>query len=98
MKKVEIPSIPSIKPINIPKIDVKPVSIPKINIQRSVNNQTSPFSKMDSGYKKGYDDGYYALSDSSNGKDTIHNDYWLGYSCGYRDGKFDRENGNSKNC
>lgn len=94
--KVEIPSIPNLHmgPINMPK-----VSIPKVNLSTcSIPKQRPIFQETDAGYKEGYNDGYSGSSNLSEGKDIVNNDHWLGYSCGYRDGRFDRENGNPANC
>lgn len=93
--RFEFPRAPKVE-FNIPKIKV---DIPKVNIPGISQQQTSSsLQKMDVGYKKGYDDGYSGSSDLSEGKDTANNEYWLGYSCGFRDGRFDRENGKTATC
>lgn len=89
--KVNIPKV-DIPKVNIPKIEIGPVGIPKINI----SSKKTILGKMDNGYEKGYTDGYAGSTDLSIQKDICNDDYWLGYSNGYRDGTFDRESGRTR--
>lgn len=69
--------------------------VPKIpNCNLGAKKTTSIFGEMDKGERAGYSDGYYGRENLSTDKDTVNNEYWLGYSCGYVSGRFDRENGN----
>lgn len=92
-----IPRTPRIQ-FNIPKVDVNipkvEVNIPKVNILTGRKSNESGLQQMDKGYKIGYKDGYNLSTDESEDKDTVNNEFWLGYSCGYRDGRLDKENGN----
>lgn len=92
MIKVNIPQ-PNITKVNIPQIEVR---IPKVSIPKT-DFSTVSIDKRDKGYESGYRDGYHCLPNLSIGKDVL-SDYWLGYSCGHRDGTFDHDNGRPATC
>ena len=95
---INIPKI-NIPEVKVTQVDVKvtpiDVKVPKIqNCSLGAKKTTSIFGEMDKGERAGYSDGYYGRTNLSTDKDTVNNEYWLGYSCGYVSGRFDRENGN----
>lgn len=95
---INIPKI-NIPEVKVTQVDVKvtpiDVKVPKIqNCSLEAKQTSSIFGEMDKGERAGYSDGYYGRTNLSTDKDTVNNDYWLGYSCGYVSGRFDRENGN----
>ena len=100
--KINIPEVKvtpvdvKVPKINIPDVKVTPidVKVPKIPNCSLGAKTTSIFGEMDKGERAGYSDGYYGRTNLSTDKDTVNNEYWLGYSCGYVSGRFDRENGN----
>lgn len=77
---------------NIPVIKVPVIKVTPINY--TTGNKRSLFEEMSKGERAGYRDGYYGRPNLSVNEDTVDNDYWLGYSCGYNSGEFDREHGN----
>ena len=92
-----IPKI-SIPKVNIPPVTTTPVkvTIPDIpNCKVRTAKTTSVFGEMSKGERAGYSDGFNGRANLSVGKDTNNNDYWIGYSCGYVSGSFDRQNGNN---
>ena len=67
----------------------------KINIPGCNTQKISSLKKKAMGYKNGYCAGFSGSANISVGEDIVCDDYLMGYSRGYRDGTFDRENGNT---
>ena len=84
--------------VEIPRVKIPEVKKVELNLPLGIKKRVLEDDATGRGYDVGYRHGYDGATDLSEGKDTVNDNYWLGYSCGYRDGRVDRENGKPANC